>query len=76
MRSENPFRLSPAELARTTTPTTTVEVISTGTIPGFRVNGIEQRAGDRSRCPREDARRLERSGKARIVEGSEKSEWI
>ncbi len=57
-------------------PTTTVEIISNGTIPGYRVGGVEQRAGDKSRCQIRDAERLQKVGKARIVPGSEKTELL
>lgn len=70
------FRLSPQERNRMVNLTSTVEVVSLGTNPGYRVNRIQQEAGDRSRCALGDARHLEATGKCRIVPNSEKVEML
>jgi hypothetical protein len=48
-------------------------IVSDPTRPTYRINGMVQRAGDRCRLSRVDAENLVNRGKARIVEGSEKT---
>jgi len=69
-------RLSPRERNATTTPTMTCEIESLGKTPGYRVNRIPQRAGDRSRAPVREAEHLARLGKARIVPNTNKVEML
>jgi hypothetical protein len=77
MRADrNPTGLSARELNRMLNLTSTVEIVSLGTNPGYRVGGVVQAAGDRSRCAVGDARHLEATGKARIVPNSEKDEML
>jgi len=60
-------------------PTRTIEIeciVPADAKISYRIAGEVQKAGDRARLPIVDARDLERRNKARIIEGSEKTELL
>lgn len=64
-------------LKRFQTKTVEVEcIISDPLKPSYRIRGVAQRLGDRSRLPLFDAADLVQRGKARIVPNSEKVELL
>ena len=58
--------------------TKTVEVVALTEPPaaGFMAGGKRVECGGKVRVPLFDARGLEKSGKARIIGGSERDEWL
>lgn len=65
--------------SREKVPVQTVEIVcivEDPMKPTYRIAGVAQKAGDHARLPLGDANDLERRGKARIVEGTEKRELL
>ena len=52
------------------------ECIVKGDAPSYLVGGVRQEAGDKVRLPLADALGLVRSGKAKIIDGTEKVEPV